>query len=56
MRSEGVDQDVIDDAIDCLVEAWDDVPLGTYCNMLSEEGFFSAVRACGNWRACAISG
>ncbi len=46
MRSGGADQDVIDDAVDCLVEAWNDVPDGTYCNMLSEVGFCSAVSNC----------
>jgi hypothetical protein len=46
MRSGGADQDVIDDAVDCLVEAWNDVPDGTYCNMLSEIGFCSAVSNC----------
>ena len=48
MRSEGKDQDVIDDVVDCLVEAWDDVPNGTNCHFqtFSEIGFCDAVFNC----------
>ena len=39
MRSEGKDDNEIYDYIDCIMEAWDDVKEGAYCNSLMEVGF-----------------
>lgn len=46
MMSDDLTHKKIDDVIECLVEAWGNIPDGNFCNSLTELGFCDAVSNC----------